>query len=54
MFVQPHELSEDHIKVHILDQRHKADVREIEGLMLARSRVMFGNLVQVVLSRSIL
>ena len=47
MFVQPHELSEDHVEVHILDQHHKADVREVQGLMLAMRRVVFGRLVQV-------
>ena len=47
MFVQPDELSEDHVEVHILNQCHKADVREVEGLMLALIRIMFGNLLQV-------
>ena len=47
MFVQPNELSEDHVEVHILYQCHKADVREFEGLMLALRRVVFANLVQV-------
>ena len=47
MFVEPHELSEDHVYVNILDQCHKADVREVQGLMLAKSRILFGSLVQV-------
>ena len=45
MFVQPHELSEDHVKVHILYQHHKADVREVQGLMLAKRRILFGSQV---------
>ena len=45
MFVQPDELSEYHVEVHILDQRHKADVREFQGLMLALRRVVFPNLL---------
>lgn len=47
MLVQPHELSENHVEVHILDQHHKADIREVQGLMLAKRRDLFGNLVQV-------
>ena len=45
MLVQPQELSEDHIEVHILDQHHKADVREVQGLMLAKRRILFGSQV---------
>ena len=47
MFVKPNELSEYHVEVHILNQSHKADVREFEGLMLALRRVVFANLLQV-------
>lgn len=47
MFVQPDELSEYHVEVHIFDQCHKTDVREFQGLMLALRRVVFASLLQL-------